>query len=80
MKGRGSWPLEGFAVEPRTLQATEIQGLSLWCRKSRGDLAAQESQKVSVESLFDLIVTVERWKKIPNSNRVLGSLENLCSK
>ena len=68
----------GVAVEPRKLQATVIQGFSLCCRKSRGDLAAQESQKVSVESLFDLIVTVERWKKIPNSNsRLLGSLENL---
>ena len=71
----------GVAVEPRNLQATEIQGFSVRCRKSRGDLAAQESQKVSGESLFDLTVTIERRKKIHNSNsRVLGSLENLCSK
>lgn len=53
----------GVAVEPRNLQATEIQGFSVRCRKSRGDLAAQESQKVSGESLFDLIVTIERRKK-----------------
>lgn len=53
----------GVAAEPRNLQATEIQGFSVRCRKSRCDLAAQESQKVSGESLFDLIVTVERRKK-----------------
>lgn len=53
----------GVTVEQRSLQATEIQGFGFLGRESRHDLAAQKSQKVAGKSLFDLIVTVERWKK-----------------
>lgn len=45
-----------------TYRLLKFKGLASGVGKSRGDLAAQESQKVSGESLFDLIVTVEMEK------------------
>lgn len=64
-------------VQLRSLRVPAIQGSGLPGRESRGDLPAQQSQKVAEKTL--LHCRGRGMEKLCHSSiRVLGALDNLC--